>query len=73
MKTDFDFFERFERGLIEVPRKDGKWQEEKGAGNRAYLHILRNEGVEEGCSAKGNHRNAPFVLKVSDLHSLEDQ
>ena len=73
MKTDIDFFERFERGLIEVPHKDGKWQEEKGADNRAYLHILRNEGVEEGYYATGNHRNAPFVLKVSDLHSLEDQ
>ena len=73
MKTDIDFFERFERGLIEVPKKNGKWQEENGANNRTYLHILRNTGVEEGFSAKSNQRNAPFVLKISDLHSLEDQ
>lgn len=69
MKIDTDFFERFERGLIEVPLKDGKWQEEKGPDNKVYLHILRNEGVEEGYSPRGNHRNAPFVLRVSDLHS----
>ena len=69
MKTDIDFFEHFERGLIEIPQKDGKWQEEKGADNKVYLHILRNEGIKEGDSLRANHRNAPFVLRVSDLHS----
>ena len=73
MKTDIDFFERFERGLIEVPQTDGKWQEEKDSHNRAYIWILRNTGVEEGYTAKGNQRNAPFVLKVSDTHFMEDQ
>ena len=67
MKADIDFFERFEKGLIEVPQKDGKWREEKGVDNRVYLHILRNEGLKEGDSAQGNHRNAPFVIKVSDM------
>ena len=67
MKPDTDFFGRFEKGLIEVPQKDGKWQEEKGADNRVYLHILRNEGYMEGDAAKGNYRNAPFVMKVSDI------
>lgn len=67
MKTDNDFFELFERGLIEVPQKDGKWKEKKGANDQVYLHILRNEGIMEGDAAKGNHRNAPFVMKVSDI------
>ncbi len=67
MKTDLNFFERFESGLIEVPQKNGKWQEEKGDGDRVYLHIVRNEGVEDGHAAQGNHLNAPFVMKVSDI------
>lgn len=73
MKTDINFFERFERGLIELPQKNGKWEEEKGADNQVYLHILRNEGLEEGDEVKGNHRNAPFVMKVSDILPAQDQ
>ena len=73
MKTTIDFFERFEKGLIEVPQKDGKWQGENGAENRVYFHILRNEGFEEGDAARGNHRNAPFVLKVSDLIPVQEE
>ena len=67
MKTNNRFFERFEKGLIKVPQKDRKWKEEKGENNQVYLHILRNEGILDGDAAKGNHRNAPFVLKVSDV------
>lgn len=67
MKTDIGLFERFERGLIKVPQKDNKWEAEKGADNRIYLHIVRNVGVEDGSAIKGNHRNAPFVMKVSDI------
>ena len=73
MKTDIDFFERFEKGLVQVPQKDGKWQEEKGEDNRVYLHILRNEGFMEGDAARGNHRNAPFVMKVADIVSTQEQ
>tara|TARA_R110000824_G_scaffold119252_1_gene273267 strand:- start:193 stop:2106 length:1914 start_codon:yes stop_codon:yes gene_type:complete len=73
MKADIEFFERFEKGLIEVPQKHGKWQEERGAEDRIYLHILRNDGIEAGFAAKGNRRNAPFVMKVSDLGSSDEQ
>ena len=73
MKTDIDFFERFEKGLIEVPQKDRKWQKEKGADDRVYLHILRNEGFVEGDAAQGNHRNAPFVMKVSDILPTQEE
>ena len=72
MKTDTGFFERFERGLIEVPLKDGKWQQEKGAENKVYFHIIRNEEIAEGYSPSGSQRNAPFVLRVLDLHSQGD-
>lgn len=33
-RTDLDFFSQFERGLTEVPQKDGKWREEKGKDNQ---------------------------------------
>ena len=67
LKADIDFFERFEKGRIGIPQKERQWREEKGAGNLVYLHILRNAGVVEGDAARGNHRNAPFVMKVSDI------
>ena len=67
LKADIDFFERFEKGRIGIPQKERQWREEKGAGNLVYLHIIRNAGVVEGDAARGNHRNAPFVMKVSDM------
>ena len=73
IKTDINFFERFEKGLIVVPQKDGKWQEEKGKDNLVYLHILRNDGFVEGDKAQGNYRNAPFVLKVSYVVPAQEE
>ena len=73
MKSDIDFLERFEKGLIEVPSKTGKWQEEKDAEDRVCFHILRNEGFMEGDVARGNHRNAPFVMKVSDILPTQEE
>ncbi len=73
MKTDLDFFERFERGLMELPRQNGKWNAEKGKDNRTYLYLVRNEGVEEGISAKSNYRKAPFVMKITDILSAEGE
>ena len=67
MKTDITFFERFEKGLVEVPQTDGKWREEQGVDDRVYLHIVRNSGFGEEDVAKGNRRNAPFVMKISDV------
>ena len=73
MKSDLNFFERFERGLIQVPQKNGKWQEEKGDNNRVYIHLVRNEGVGEGYAVKGNRRNAPFIMKISDVLPSQDE
>jgi hypothetical protein len=67
MKDDLAFFDRFERGLIEVPQKNGKWQPEKGRSDLIYIHIVRNEGIDTGDTVQGNHRNAPFVMRVSDI------
>ena len=73
MKNSGDFFERFEQGLIEVPQKNGKWQEERGKDERVYLHLVRNEGVEDGYATKGNLSKAPFVMKVSDIRPSQEE
>ncbi len=74
MQSDFEFFSRFERGLVEAPQKAGKWQEEKSSdGARVLIHVVRNEGVNEGDAVSGNRRNTPFVLKISDLSPDADE
>ena len=67
MKTDLEFFERFEMGRIKVPPKDGKLQEEKGSDGHVYMHIFRNEWKKEGDSVQGNHRKGPFIIKIGDV------
>ncbi len=67
MKTDLDFFERFERGLIKVPVKDDKLQPEKGSSNLIYMHIVRNEWKKEGDLVQGNYRNGPFIMNICDV------
>jgi hypothetical protein len=67
MKTDLDFFDRFERGLIEVPLKDNALKPEKGSNDHIYMHVVRNNGVNEGEPVKGNHRNGPFIMKICDV------
>ena len=73
MKARGDFFERFEQGLIKVPQKNGKWQEEKGEDGLVYLHVVRNEGVEDGCQIRDNRRNVPFIMKISDIIPLQEE
>lgn len=73
MKTDLDFLDRFEKGLIRVPQKDGNWQLEKGKDNQIYLHVVRNEGIGDGHDVRGNHRNAPFIMKVIDFIPLQEE
>lgn len=67
LQADLKFFERFERGSINVPIKDGNLQEEKGNNNLTYLHIYRNYWKNESVSVKGNYRNGPFMLKICDV------
>ena len=71
MKTDHEFFGRFEKGLIGVPKDDDKWTEERGSANQVYLHIVRNVGIDDGASVRGNHRRSPFVMKISDIVTPE--
>ena len=67
LKTDFDFFEWFERGLINVPVKDNKLEEVKGRDNLIYMHIYRNEWAKKAESIRGNYRKAPLIMKICDI------
>ena len=67
MKTDLDFFERFEKGLIKVPVKDDRLRPEKGNNGLIYMHVVRNEWKKEGDPVQGNYRNGPFIMKICDI------
>ena len=67
MKADLEFFERFERGLIEVPIKDDKLKPEKGNDDLIYMHLVRNEWKKESDPVQGNYRNGPFIMKICDV------
>ena len=71
MKTDLGFFEKFEKGLINVPVADNQLQEVKGSDNLVYMHIFRNEWTKITQSLKGNYRKAPLIIKICDIpHTL---
>jgi hypothetical protein len=67
LKSDLSFFEKFERGIIEVPLKPNKITAQHGANELVYLNLVRNEGAADGDQARGNLRNAPLIVKISDV------
>lgn len=67
IKEDLDFFDRFEKGLVNVPLKNNSLVPEKGTNDLLYLHLVRNEWKGENEPVKGNHRNSPIVIKICDL------
>lgn len=72
MKSNVDFFSRFERGEIEIPHNDNKASPEKGGDNLVYILIYRNEGVEEGDKITGSGRNSPLLMKISDVSNSNE-
>ncbi|MVF23132.1 hypothetical protein EVC37_16140 [Methylocaldum sp. BRCS4] len=67
MKADLGFFERFERGLINVPLKDNLLTPETGIDNLVYMHLVRNEWKNEGDPVRGNHRNGAIIMNIRDI------
>jgi hypothetical protein len=67
MRADLEFFNQFEKGLIQVPHKNGKMKALAGENNTTYLYLVRNEGANAGDAVQGSQRNAPLIMKVSDL------
>ncbi|MFN0141478.1 MAG: hypothetical protein ACKVQW_15495 [Pyrinomonadaceae bacterium] len=66
LKTDIEFFDRFERGSIEVPIKPNSPTPQTGIDNKIYMHLVRNEWNE---NVDQNIRKAPIILKICDLTS----
>lgn len=67
MKTDIEFFGRFERGLVNIPTKKDSVAPENGKDNQTYVNFVRNEWTNENEAPSQNIRKAPIVLKVCDL------
>ena len=68
MKIDNEFFEKFEKGLINVPLTNNNYLAIKGNDNKIYMHIVRNGTIVCGDKIKGNQQKAPFIMKVSDVN-----
>lgn len=72
MRTDTEFFTRFERGLIHLPQSANKFKEEKGSGgNLIYLRIVRNGAIKDGDAITGSQRNGPFIIKIIDISGTD--
>ncbi|MEQ1762136.1 MAG: hypothetical protein ABL984_03215 [Pyrinomonadaceae bacterium] len=69
MKTDLDFFDRFERGQIELPSNPNAAKLALGLDAKAYITLYRNEWQKENEIVDQNVKKTPIVLKVSDVLS----
>ena len=67
MKTDLDFFELFEKGLINVPLKNSSLQELKGKDNHIYMRIFRNDWLNETKPIRKNQQNSPLIMRICDI------
>lgn len=71
VKTDMDFFDRFERGLVKVPTKIDSPTPENGGDNQTYLNLVRNAWAKENEVPSQMLRKAPIVMKICDLQPDE--
>ena len=69
MKSDLEFFERFESGLIQIPTVDNRMQPERGRGNHVYMYFIRNRWDAQNHTIPSSHNRAPLIMKVRDIHS----
>ena len=67
LKGDSDFFDRLERGEMEIPTPGGGPRKIRGGDHNIYAVAIRNDGVFEGSQVSNDWRKAAFVLKVSDV------
>lgn len=67
LKTDIEFFELFERGLIDVPTIIDNPKGHVGKDNQTYMSLVRNEWTKENEPPNQNLKKAPLVLKICDI------
>lgn len=66
MKADSNFFDRFERGEVEVPPTEGGLKKILANGKLCAV-TTRNDNLSEGTRVSGDCRKAAFIVKVSDV------
>ena len=64
------FFDRLERGEIEMPLSETR-QERVIVDNRLVAVVIRNRRFAEGCAIKGELRNAALIIQVVDVGNAD--
>lgn len=70
MQADLDFFDRFERGQLEVPLSNNALKPVNGKDDLIYMHFVRNEWEKETKRASGNHLKGPLIMKICDIGGI---
>jgi hypothetical protein len=68
LRADQSFLTTFERGELDVPLVSGGPKPGKSAENRIYCYVFRNGDLADGHAIGGEHRNAPLLIRVDDIH-----
>lgn len=69
MKTDLEFFDDLERGLVKIPKNSGTpvaFQKQVGDDNFIYFHVVRNEWNVERNVVPGNCKKGSLIINVHD-------
>ena len=64
VKAGSGFFDRLERGEIEIPLPDRKEKMVQDANSNVHAAIIRDEGFDEGSTVSGNRQRAALIIKV---------
>ena len=64
------FFDRLERGEIEMPLSETR-QERVIVDNRLVAVVIRSRRFAEGCAIKGELRNAALIIQVVDVGNAD--
>ena len=64
VKAGSGFFDKLERGEIEIPLPDRKEKMVQDANNNVHAAIIRDEGFDEGSTVSGNRQRAALIIKV---------
>ena len=64
VKADSGFFDKLERGEIEIPSSDGGEKVVQSADNKIQATIIRDGSFDEGSKVSGNRKKAALIIKV---------
>ena len=64
VKADSGFFDKLERGEIEIPSPDGGEKMVQSADNKIHAAIIRDDNFDEGSKVSGSRKKAALIIKV---------